>query len=81
MSDMPHCLSHAVESKMVPTYSDQPRIKEINAFLRILVCNIVESRAQIWGLKQTEDFSLRTELKVLKKVVDCTIGVGTCIQY
>jgi hypothetical protein len=80
MSDMPHCLSRALESKMVPTYSDLPVIKEINAFLRILISNIVESREQIWGLKQTASFSFRTELKMLKKVVDCTIGVGTCIQ-
>jgi len=80
MSDMPHCLSCALESKMVPTYSDLPVIKEINAFLRILISNIVEPREQIRGLKQIANFSFRTELKMLKKVVDCTIGVGTCIQ-
>ena len=80
MSDMPHCLSCALESKMVPTYSDLPVIKEINAFLRILISNIVESREQIRGLKQIANFSFGTELKMLKKVVDCTIGVGTCIQ-
>jgi hypothetical protein len=80
MSDMPHCLSRALESKMTPTYSDLPGIKEINAFLRIFISKIVESRAQIWGLKQTATFSFRTELKMLKKAVDCTIGVGTCIQ-
>jgi hypothetical protein len=80
MSDMPHCLSRALESKMSPTYSDLPSIKEINAFLRIFVSKIVESRAQIWGLKERANFSFRTELKMLKKVVDCTIGVGTCIQ-
>ena len=80
MSDMPHCLSRALESKMVPAYSGLPVIKEINAFLRILISKIVECREQIWGLKQTAGFSFRTELKMLKKVVDCTIGVGTCIQ-
>ena len=53
MSDMPHCLSCALESKMVPRYSDLPVIKEINAFLRILISNMVESREQIWGLKET----------------------------
>jgi hypothetical protein len=80
MSEMPHCLSHASGRKMVPANFFQPGIKEINDFLRILVPNVAESRSHIWGLNKTRNFSPGTELKVLWKVVDCTIGVSKCIQ-
>lgn len=80
MSDMPHCLSHALGRNMSTTISNEPRIKEINDFLRILVPNLHESRAHIWGLKKVRDFSSRTALKVLLDRVDCTKEGNKCIQ-
>jgi len=80
MSEMPHCLSSARERKMVGANLCTSRIKEINDFLRNLVPNVDESRSHIRGLKDIGNFSPGTELKMLVKVVDCTIEVGTCIQ-
>ncbi len=80
MSEMPHCLWHALEGKMVRATSYQLRIKEINEFLRNLVPNLDESRAHISGLKKIRDFSSRTELKMLMNTVDCTVEVNKCIQ-
>jgi hypothetical protein len=80
MSEMPHCLSQALERKMLSANFCQPRIKEINAFLRILSPYLAESRPHIRGLKQIRDFSSRTELKVLVSTVDCTAEVNKCIQ-
>lgn len=80
MSEMPHCLSHAPGRKMTSASFCHVRIKEINDFLRVLAPNVVESSAHIWGLKEIGNISSRTELKVLIKVVDCTIRVGKCIQ-
>ena len=80
MSEMPHCLSPTGGRKMESTNSNQPRIKEINAFLRILVPKLAESRLHIRGLNQLRKFSVKTELKVLGIVVDCTIEVGKCIK-
>jgi hypothetical protein len=80
MSEMPHCLSHTAGRKIVPTAFFQPRIKEINTFLRILVPKVAESRRHIWGLNQIRKFSPKTELKMLESVVDCTIEVLKCIQ-
>jgi hypothetical protein len=80
MSEMPHCLSSACERKMVEADLCTSRIKEINDFLRNLVPNVDESRFHIRGLKEIGNFSPGTELKMLVKVVDCTIEVGKCIQ-
>jgi hypothetical protein len=80
MSEMPHCLWYPPERKMVPITFFQLRIKEINAFLRILVPKVAESRLHIWGLNQLRKFSPATELKMLGRVVDCTIEVLQCIQ-
>jgi hypothetical protein len=80
MSEMPHCLSSSLERKMVQAPLCDSRIKEINDFLRNLVPNVDESRCHIRGLKDAGDFSSRTELKMLQKVVDCTIEVSKCIQ-
>jgi len=80
MSEMPHCLSRVGGRKMLVASLFQARIKEINPFLRILAPYMAESRRHIWGLKDIRNFSSRTELKVLKSVVDCTIEVGKCIQ-
>jgi hypothetical protein len=80
MSEMPHCLSHVPESKMVQATPYQPRIKEFNHFLRNLEPNLAESRAHISGLKKVRDFSSRTELKMLMNTVDCTIEGNKCIQ-
>jgi hypothetical protein len=79
MSEMPHCLSDTPGRKMTSVSFCHVRIKEINDFLRILTPKVVESSAHIWGLKEIGNISA-TELKVLIKVVDCTIGVGKCIQ-
>lgn len=80
MSEMPHCLWSSLERKMVRANLGDSRIKEINDFLRNLVPNVNESSSHIQGLKETGSFSSRTELKMLKKVVDCTIEVRKCIQ-
>jgi hypothetical protein len=80
MSEMPHCLSPVDGRKMTRATVCHSRIKEINAFLRILAPNLAESRRHIWGLKEIDHFSPETELKMLIRVVDCTIGVGKCIQ-
>jgi len=80
MSEMPHCLSQVGGRKMLAASLFQPRIKEINPFLRILAPYVTESRSHIWGLKNIRNFGPGTELKVLKEVVDCTIEVGKCIQ-
>jgi hypothetical protein len=80
MSEMPHCLSHVPERKMMPITFFQLRIKEINAFLRILVPKVAESRVHIRGLNQLRKFRPATELKMLGSVVDCTIEVLKCIQ-
>jgi hypothetical protein len=80
MSEMPHCLWYAPERKMMPITFFQLRIKEINAFLRILVPKKAESRLHIRGLNQLRKFGPATELKMLGRVVDCTIEVLKCIQ-
>jgi hypothetical protein len=80
MSEMPHCLSHVGGRKMLAASLFQPRIKEINPFLRILAPYVAESRRHIWGLKHTGSLGPGTELKMLRIVVDCTIEVGKCIQ-
>jgi hypothetical protein len=80
MSEMPHCLTGSRERKMAPANLSHSRIKEINDFLRNLVPNVDESSSHIQGLKETRNFSSRTELKMLEKVVDCTIEVSKCIQ-
>jgi hypothetical protein len=80
MSEMPHCLSHAHGRKMLAASLCHQIIKEINPFLRILAPYVAESRCHIWGLKDIRNFGPETELKMLRKVVDCTIEVGKCIQ-
>lgn len=80
MSEMPHCLLHVRERKMLAAPLFHPRIKEINPFLRILAPYVTESRPHIWGLKNIRNFGPETELKVLRIVVDCTIEVHKCIQ-
>jgi hypothetical protein len=80
MSEMPHCLSHVHGRKMLAASLCHPRIKEINPFLRILAPYVSESIPHIWGLKHIRSFGPETELKMLEKVVDCTIEVGKCIQ-
>jgi hypothetical protein len=80
MSEMPHCLSRVGGRKMLAASLFQARIKEINPFLRILAPYMTESRRHISGLKDIRSFGPETELKMLEKVVDCTIEVGKCIQ-
>lgn len=80
MSEMPHCLSQARRRKMLTASLFDPRIKEINPFLRILAPYMAESRSHIWGLKGIRNLGPETEPKMLKEVVDCTIEVGKCIQ-